>query len=130
VSRGPFAARLRSGGPVVLDGAMGTALMEKGMPPGQCPEALNLSHPEWIVAVHRAYLEAGADCIATACPLCQLNLDLRQRDTEKLAQEHFGLPVFYFTQLLGLALGLSARKLAIHENISDSLDFLHEKGVI
>jgi len=44
VNRGPFAARLRSGGPIVVDGAMGTALMEKGVPPGQCPEALN-PHP-------------------------------------------------------------------------------------
>jgi len=40
---------------------------------------------------------AGADCIATACPLCQLNLDLRQKDTEKASGEAFNLPVFYFT---------------------------------
>lgn len=38
--------------------------------------------------------------------------------------------VLRFTQLLGLALGLSARKVAIHENVSDSIDFLHDKGVI
>ena len=31
---------------------------------------------------------AGADCIATACPLCQLNLDLRQKDTEKIGRAH------------------------------------------
>lgn len=61
--RGPFAARLKAGTPILLDGAMGTALMEKGMPPGQSPEALNLSHPGWIAAVHRGYLEAGADLL-------------------------------------------------------------------
>jgi len=38
--------------------------------------------------------------------------------------------IVYFTQLLGLALGLSPRKLAIHENVSDSLDLLHDKKII
>ena len=45
--------------------------------------------------------DAGADCIVTACPLCQLNLDMRQGDIEEKHGERFGLPVFYFTQLLG-----------------------------
>lgn len=56
---------------------------------------------------------AGADCIATACPLCQMNLDLRQKDTEKDCGEHFNLPVFYFTQLLGLAFGLTRKELGL-----------------
>ena len=38
--------------------------------------------------------------------------------------------ILYFTQLLGLALGLSARRLAIHENVSDSIDLLEEKGIL
>jgi heterodisulfide reductase subunit B len=50
------------------------------------------------------------------------------------AEEVFGIKtnvkIVYFTQLLGLALGLSARKVALHENISDSIDLLHEKGVV
>ena len=50
------------------------------------------------------------------------------------AEMQFGIKtnvkILYFTQLLGLALGLSARKLAVHENVSDSIDFLQEKGVI
>ena len=51
---------------------------------------------------------AGAECIVTACPLCQMNLDLRQKDIEAQYGERYGLPVFYFTQLLGLALGLKS----------------------
>ena len=51
---------------------------------------------------------AGADCIATACPLCQLNLDMRQKDIEAKFGRRYNLPVFYFTQLLGLALGCPA----------------------
>ncbi len=42
--------------------------------------------------------EAGAECIATACPMCQANLDMRQGDRK--------MPVFYFTELMGWAFGL------------------------
>jgi 5-methyltetrahydrofolate--homocysteine methyltransferase len=65
VKRGSFPGRLRSGVPLVLDGAMGTALMGRGMPPGECPEALNLSHPGWIAEAHRGHLEAGADLLTS-----------------------------------------------------------------
>ncbi len=63
--------------------------------------------------------ESGADCIAVACPLCQTNLDLRQSDAEKSTGERFGLPVFFFTQLLGKALGLSDAELGIDRLITD-----------
>ena len=56
---------------------------------------------------------AGADCLVTACPLCQLNLDLRQRDVEAKFGGEYNLPVFYFTQLLGLAMGCSAEELSL-----------------
>ena len=52
---------------------------------------------------------AGVDCIATACPLCQLNLDMRQKDVEAKYGRRYGLPVFYFTQLLGSGDGLPGR---------------------
>lgn len=50
--------------------------------------------------------EVGADCIAVACPLCQMNLDLRRGQANRAARRPHALPVPYFTQLLGLALGL------------------------
>jgi heterodisulfide reductase subunit B len=46
--------------------------------------------------------EAGADCIVTACPLCFANLDMQPKKKKRM-------PVFYFTELLGLALGLDAK---------------------
>jgi heterodisulfide reductase subunit B len=57
---------------------------------------------------------AGANCLAAACPLCQSNLDMRQKDIEKRFGITFDLPVFYFTQLLGLALGLPEKSLGLH----------------
>ncbi len=50
---------------IVLDGAMGTFLQEKGLSPAELPEEWNLSHPEIIVYIHRAYLDAGAQIIET-----------------------------------------------------------------
>ncbi|MFZ3209605.1 MAG: homocysteine S-methyltransferase family protein, partial [Geobacteraceae bacterium] len=50
---------------LVLDGAMGTMLQERGLRPGQSPEELNLTLPEVVSGVHREYLEAGADIIVT-----------------------------------------------------------------
>lgn len=56
--------------------------------------------------------EVGADAIVVACPLCQMNLDLRQKQLNAANDTNIQLPVFYFTQLLGLALGLDEKELA------------------
>jgi heterodisulfide reductase subunit B len=73
--------------------------------------------------------QAGADCIVTACPLCQLNLDLRQKDIEEMTGQSFNLPVLYFTQLLGLSLGLSAKELGLRSLVVDVAPLLAAKGI-
>ncbi len=50
---------------LVGDGAMGTQLQLAGLEPGGCGEAWSLDHPERILAIQRAYVEAGADCLLT-----------------------------------------------------------------
>ena len=55
-----FRSLLQTGEYVLLDGAMGTMLQGKGMPMGAVPETMNLLHPEWLVEIHRRYIEAGA----------------------------------------------------------------------
>ena len=50
---------------LVLDGAMGTMLQERGLQPGGCPEEMNLNAPGVVESVHREYAEAGADIIVT-----------------------------------------------------------------
>jgi len=67
--------------------------------------------------------QAGAECIVVACPLCQMNLDLRQPDAAKAHGPLPQTPVLYFTQLLGLALGLSAKELGLRA-LSVSADAL------
>lgn len=48
-----------------MDGAMGTQLIEAGLPPGECCEAWNLGRPDVVQAIHQAYVEAGAQCLLT-----------------------------------------------------------------
>lgn len=50
---------------LMLDGAMGTMLFDSGLPSGHPPEEWNISNPEAIAAVHRAYVEAGTNIILT-----------------------------------------------------------------
>lgn len=50
---------------LVSDGAMGTMLQSLGLEAGQCPELWNLTHPEKVQQVHRAYREAGAQLLTT-----------------------------------------------------------------
>jgi heterodisulfide reductase subunit B2 len=73
---------------------------------------------------------AGVDCIATACPLCQLNLDMRQKDVETKYGRRYDLPVFYFTQLLGLAMGCSPREVSLDRLVVDPQPLLRSKGML
>ncbi len=56
---------LKKGGPVVLDGAWGTELQAKGIPSGINPDTWNLSEPDLVCEVARAYVEAGSQIILT-----------------------------------------------------------------
>lgn len=55
----------------------------------------------------------GADVVATACPLCQFNLECYQDNMSRQYKERLEFPVAYFTQLVGLALGIPERKLGL-----------------
>jgi heterodisulfide reductase subunit B len=52
----------------------------------------------------------GAEAIVAACPLCMMNLDMRQHDINMVFGEDFNLPVYFFTELLAIAMGASYRK--------------------
>lgn len=59
----------------------------------------------------------GAQCIVTACPLCHINLDAYQTNVNKMFGTNFSLPILYFTQLVGVALGLSRQEIALGKEI-------------
>jgi len=57
--------------------------------------------------------ENGADLIVTTCPLCHFNLEAYQNKINKVYKTNFNLPILYFTQLLGIVLGLSPRSIGL-----------------
>ncbi|MEE8401084.1 MAG: CoB--CoM heterodisulfide reductase iron-sulfur subunit B family protein [Candidatus Hydrothermarchaeaceae archaeon] len=61
--------------------------------------------------------DSGADCIITACPLCHMALDARQIEVGKAYNEKIDMPILYFTQLVGLALGIGPKKLGLDKNL-------------
>jgi methionine synthase I (cobalamin-dependent) len=61
----PLFLKLLDSLPVITDGAWGTQLQIRGLPPGTFPDAWNLSHPSEVAAVARAYVEAGSQIILT-----------------------------------------------------------------
>jgi len=59
----------------------------------------------------------GAQVIVAACPLCEMNLEAYQPKVNAMFGTDFNIPVLYFTQLAGLALGVDPRKLAIDRQV-------------
>ncbi|MDE2350987.1 MAG: disulfide reductase, partial [Alphaproteobacteria bacterium] len=80
-----------------------------------------------VLNIIQAAEAAGAEVIATECPTCHSGLEMHQIRAEKRLGVQTKVKIVYFTQLLGLALGLSPRKLGLHENISDSMALMKEK---
>jgi methionine synthase I (cobalamin-dependent) len=60
-----FLDRLSQPGILVADGATGTMLQQAGLPSGAAPERWNLENPQAVRALHRAYIDAGADIVLT-----------------------------------------------------------------
>lgn len=68
--------------------------------------------------------DSGADVIATACPLCQVNLECYQTQVNEEFGTDFTIPVMYFTQLLGLAFGIDPKKLHIGSELVSTMPVL------
>ena len=55
----------------------------------------------------------GAQAIAAACPLCMMNLDMRQKEVNRDNNENFDIPIYFFTELLAMAMGASPQAAGI-----------------
>lgn len=58
-------------------------------------------------------VDSGANVIATACPLCQVNLECYQKQVNQEFGTELSIPIMYFTQLIGLAFGISPKSLGV-----------------
>lgn len=105
--------------PQIMDNLLKTAGVETldwGFKTECCGASLAVSNADLalklIARISQGADQAGANCIVTACPLCHFNLDMQQAKVNKLLGTNFSLPVFYFTQLLGLGLGIDPGELS------------------
>ncbi|MBN2312768.1 MAG: CoB--CoM heterodisulfide reductase iron-sulfur subunit B family protein [Sedimentisphaerales bacterium] len=85
-----------------------------------CGGALAMSRTEIVLKLTHDLLEEaktiGANAIAVACPLCHVNLDTRQAEVEKEYETEYGIPIFYFTQLMALAFGVPPDRLGLKKH--------------
>ncbi|MBM4464384.1 MAG: hypothetical protein FJ014_02250 [Chloroflexi bacterium] len=70
--------------------------------------------------------KVGAQAIVVACPLCQANLDMRQRQIGEQYGQDYDLPILYFTQLMGLAFGLEPSALGLEKHFVSAEPLLGE----
>ncbi|MBI4763024.1 MAG: disulfide reductase, partial [Deltaproteobacteria bacterium] len=98
-----------------------------------CGASFSISKPDIIhTLVEKLYdraLEAGADCIIVSCQMCQANLDLYQEEIAGIFKKKYHLPIFYFTELIGLALQLKDIARGLKRHRVNPIPYLKEKGL-
>jgi len=99
-----------------------------------CGGALMLSRPDIVAQLTGKLIqkaeETGAECIVTACPLCQANLDTKQSVISKNLGREVRFPAFYFTELLGLAFGSEEADGWLKKHVVDPCELLKSKGLL
>ncbi len=99
-----------------------------------CGSHLAMSREDIVVKLSGKVVDAalsfGAEMVTTTCPLCFYNLERTQKHTVESTGEGPILPMLYFTQLLGLALGMPVEGLDLPKNFSDPRPLLAAKGIL
>ena len=112
---------------------LGAEAVAWGLKTECCGASLPLARPDMVSQMtHRLLslaVRSGADCVSVACPMCHSNLDMYQKAISAKYKEKIDIPILYFTQLMGLALGIPAAKLMLNKHITDPLPLLRRKGL-
>ncbi|OGP53692.1 MAG: hypothetical protein A2162_03615 [Deltaproteobacteria bacterium RBG_13_52_11b] len=75
-------------------------------------------------------IKNGAEVIVSTCPLCTFNIDHKQVDIKQQHLDFKTIPILYFTQILGLAMGVEAGTLGFEQNAVDPFPLLEGKGLL
>ena len=70
--------------------------------------------------IYRNAVANGAECIVTSCPLCWLNLDMRETQVNKEMGTDYEIPVYYFTELIALCLGANEKQAGLDYHFTDA----------
>jgi heterodisulfide reductase subunit B len=74
--------------------------------------------------------ETGADCVIAACSMCQMNLDTCQAIVDKDLGKKLDLPIFYYSELMGLAMGHKDTAKWFKRHFTDPIPMLRAKGLM
>lgn len=95
-----------------------------------CGAHFSMIRPDIVVdmcqRLFESALEAGAEAIVVACPMCHANLDTRQDAIAQRLGRELHMPVLYFSQVLGYAFGLPEARLGLKRHIVDPLPLMLE----
>ncbi len=109
--------------------ALGATVYHHNREASCCGTSVVMTKPEVGLRMAASVLEAceGADCIATVCPMCQMNLDAYQDKVSRILGHRVRIPVLFLPQLIGLAFGLPESVLMFDRHITPvDLDFTTE----
>ena len=95
-----------------------------------CGSLLLLSHPDAALTFTglklKAVQECGVDGLVDVCPSCHMMFDMRQKSAGATVGAKLIIPVLYYTQLLGVAMGIENEKLGLHLNRSPADELLQK----
>lgn len=82
-----------------------------------CGAGMTIANDSTVINLSHKILENaaahGANCVVVACPMCHVNLDMKQSAIEHIKNVKHDMPIYYLSDLIGLALGIESKKLGI-----------------
>jgi heterodisulfide reductase subunit B len=105
-------------------GAVGVKTVDWNYRTECCGAGMTLASEQTVLDLsHRILSDAaahGANCLAVACPMCHVNLDMKQPDIARRYGLKHRLPVYYLTDLVGMALGIPASALGVNRHFVEA----------
>lgn len=116
----PFDDSQRPNSMVAVIEALGAAVVRHPHEASCCGTSLMMTKPQVGVKLAATILEAAseADCIATVCPMCHMNMDAYQDKASRHLGKSVNIPVLYLPQLMGLAFDLPLSDLLLERHIT------------
>lgn len=114
--------------------ALGAKPIEWGYKTDCCGASASVNDTDQaLVLMYRIFKDAiarGANCFVTTCPMCQLNVDAYQVKVYERYGLSKSMPVYFITELLGIAMGMSPAELQIDRHFVDAVGLLKELKLV